>query len=521
MAFFKFLSLMTVTSSHVAFAATPACANEEGMGYNDTENQLPSLFLDDAQACQDACIAACHVFTFYPKNIWHPNSTLGGCFLQGDAAKLMKFEGAISGPKSCDTTTTPGVETTPVAAAAVVETTAAAAAAATTPEPAPTSAEEAAEQALGKLHPYAPLGLKANAAAGAAASFAFAEGKSKQVVAEVAEKAAKTILVDANSTTHQIMVNHMATAVGKVFANQTIFNMTDQEAADRTQKSVHTFADEIYDKPEAALAAVSAAGASISVGTGAFPTPIKTTAAPEEATAAPEETTTEAAAASKENSSVPVATRDITLPDEEQKPEDKSEGIPPWVWILVALAVLACLAGAYMFLCTGSSKDKKKKTKKTAPKDLEAAPLLKEVQEAPAASTSVYSAPAAAAAPRGLPAASFAQGTVLSQGSPMYSTTAGGFALPQGSPVSGSSMVMMPQAAPAVTVAPPVYVGQAQPMMMQGGMSVASQPFAQAPMMGAQPAGSSAAMDLFNRLDANGDGQLSAQEFAQLQAMRQ
>jgi len=337
-------------------------------------------------------------------------------------------------------------------------------------------------------------------------------------------------------------VNHMAEATGKVFANQTMFNMTSQEAADRTRKSITNFANDIYDTPAGAEAAVLAAGASVNVATGAFPTPVKT-----DAETAPEETATTTVEAAV------VSDRDITLPVEEKTPDEKSGGIPSWVWILIALALLACLACGYMFLCTGSSKDKKKKTKtnKTAARDIEAAPvevspLLPDVKAAPApaAATSVYSAPVAAAAAGGLPAGSVAQGTVLSQGSPMYSTSARDFALPQGSPVAGSNMVMMPQAAPAVTVAPPQYVSQAQPMMMPGGMSVASQPMAQAqpmmmmpggmsvasqpmaqvPMMGAQmtgPAGSSAAMDLFNRLDANHDGQLSAQEFAQLAAMRQ
>eukprot|EP00930_Biecheleria_cincta_P045856 TRINITY_DN315_c0_g1_i1.p1 TRINITY_DN315_c0_g1~~TRINITY_DN315_c0_g1_i1.p1 ORF type:complete len:594 (+),score=130.12 TRINITY_DN315_c0_g1_i1:62-1843(+) len=592
MACFKVLVLMTVISSPVTFAATPACANEKGMGYDDPEHPTP-LFLADAAACQGACkgMFYCEHFTFYPKE-----SGLGGCFLQGEKAKSKPLKGAISGPKSCNVTTAvPGATAAPAATSApttaplataapaaaevktptaVEPTTTTRATTSTIAEPAPTSAEDAAAQAVEKLGKQAPPGQQAVAAANAAASFAISEGKSKDATGEIAYDAAKQLLVDAD-TTNQIKVNDMASAVGAVYSNQ-FFNLTNQEAADRTQKDIKSFAKEIYDTPEAALAAVGAAGTSVSAATGKFPTAEKPGTVSVPAATTPQEPeapsttytvaepkvaveTTEAAEPTKAaeptevvddtlnvskavsnrdinlpaeeptkvvddalDASKAVSSRDINLPDADKELENKSEGIPSWAWILIALAaLLACLGCGYS--CLGSSKDKKKKTKtKTAPKettrDIENAPLLKGAQEAPVGSTSVYSAPVAAAAAGGVPTGSVAQGAVFNQGSPVYSTSARGFALPQGSPVSGSSMVMMPQAAPAYySAAAPGVVSQAQPVMMPGGMSVARQGPA---MAQTSVAGGSAAMDLFNRLDANGDGQLSAQEFAQLAAMR-
>eukprot|EP00930_Biecheleria_cincta_P045857 TRINITY_DN315_c0_g1_i2.p1 TRINITY_DN315_c0_g1~~TRINITY_DN315_c0_g1_i2.p1 ORF type:complete len:523 (+),score=123.65 TRINITY_DN315_c0_g1_i2:70-1638(+) len=521
MAFFKRLVLMTVTSSHVTFAATPACANEKGMGYDDPEHPTP-LFLADAAACQGACkgMFYCEHFTFYPKE-----SGLGGCFLQGEKAKSKPLKGAISGPKSCNVTTTVPAAT---AAPGAVETKMAG--------PAPTSAEEAASQAVEKLG-KAPIGQQAAAAADAAASFAISQGKSKDATGEVAYDAAKKLLVDAD-TTNQVKVNDMASAVGTVYSKP-FFNLTNQEAADRTQKDIKSFAEEIYDTPEAASAAVGAAGASVSAATGMFPTSEKAATVSVPAATTPKEPeTASATSAGVEptkaaeptnvvddalNVSKAVSNPDINLQDADKESENKSGGIPSWVWILIALALLACLACGYQYLCQGPSKDKKKKAKtKTAPKettrDIENAPLLKGAQEAPVGSTSVYSAPVAAAAAGGVPAGSVAQGVVFNQGSPAYSTSARGLALPQGSPVSGSNMVMMPQAAPAnYSVAAPMVASQAQPVMMPGGMSM----MGQGPVVAQTSlAGGSAAMDLFSRLDVNGDGQLSAQEFAQLAAMR-
>lgn len=181
--------------------------------------------------------------------------------------------------------------------------------------------------------------------------------------------------------------------------------------------------------------------------------------------------------------------------------------------------------------------------------DLEGSPLLSvTANEAPTGLPSV--APAAGAVVAG----SVAQGSVLSQGSPVYSTSARGLALPQGSPAAGGSVAMFPQAqaAPAgasgfYTATAPVMFqsGQsAQPMMMSGQAQFQGQPVmmtagqapvypgmpvggmsmvSQGPVVAQAPAGaqmSGAALELFNRLDTNHDGQLSPQEFAQIAALR-
>jgi len=483
-----------------------------------------------------------------------------------------------------------------------------------TAEPAPTSAEEAAKQAVEKLHPYAIAPVKVVAAATAAASFEKEQGQSGNDLLEVAESAAKTVLENITGITNQEKVNFMAGAVGAVAV--TLPNITKQEAADQTKETLDGFAQEVYsDDPKAAIAAVGAAGGSIIAATGRLPTQSHaaaenvTEAAKEagadtssaEATAAEDAKVTGKSAVEKAENSTTAETSAVTdaaasanssslagvraiadaaasaanssaagvekvvddaaeslTKDGIKSPnaEDKSGGIPAWLWILIALAILACLAGGYMLLCQGPSKDKKKKTKtnKTAAKDLatgdvEAAPLIKGEQGAPTASASVYSAPVAGAAAGGVAAGSVAQGTVLSQGSPMYPTSGRGFTLPQGSPVAGSNMVMLPQAAPAsasgtFAAASPVMVQSVQggqpPMMMSGQVQYTGQPVAMMPgqaqymgqpammMPGAQApmgaqmsgAGGSTAADLFARLDANGDGQLSPQEFAQLAAMR-
>lgn len=491
--------------------------------------------------------------------------------------------------------------------------------------------------AVGKLDPFATPEAKSIAAAGAAASFAKDAGKASPEQLESAQIAVTTVL-DGINTTKQLEVNHMAAAMGKVIASEDI---TAQDAADKARKITLKYAKSIYSDPSAAIAAVGAAGASISIATGAFPSSgerlefkaieagkeaaaaanssgesvkaqvaaaaeaaahkaidedleldkvfdVSTMAATETATAsgvpAKEQVTYVASAVAKEvvehGSSLEVqgkvdevsdatvqaaksagltgneaattaksvlgdvVSRDLNLGDTDEvkaalakaegsimaatggsaiaaekqasggakmsiddTEKKESGGIPILVWILLVPALLALCACGYLMFAQGSSKDKKKK--KIATRDIEAAPLLK--QEAPAVAGG---------------SGSIAQGVVMSQ-------AARSIALPQGSPVAGN---MMP---PTYSVASPMMVQSvAQPMVMTGqpvmmapGQSTISRgiPMGGASVVSQGPAmavgapvpmgfgGQQAAMDLFNSLDTNHDGQLSPEEFAALQ----
>jgi len=166
----------------------------------------------------------------------------------------------------------------------------------------------------------------------------------------------------------------------------------------------------------------------------------------------------------------PVVDKDLATVTE--APGSSSSSLAWWAWLLIGLALLGLIGGLAYMLMGGKKEAPKKKKRAVAQKKAE--PPAPEVQAAP---TPV--APATLTAP------------------PVYVTQA--------------------RAAPVAMTAPPVYAATtyAQPMAMAMPIQMVAAPIqtATAPMAMAAPTVTMASA--FDRLDANHDGVISREEFAQ------